>query len=362
MTYFTMILFLSYLQTMLLMIKGHILHMPIKNIILGIFTVFIIIMAGTRIDIGYDYDTYKSIFRNIKFYNLSLLEVTVEPGYFLLNVLSSNFQMVIFLCALISIPIKIFMFYKKSETIIIALILYLSTIFLTYDMGVIRQGIALSIVFLSIKYIEDKKIIKFAACILVAMLFHVSSFIFFPAYFIVNREFSRKLIYLITVICFVVGFVGFGDWIFNISNIITSTTIGTKLEYYETSVYSTSVISITSLKRFILLAVFIEVSRKLVNKSKALNIYINCYFIGCCIYYLFKSFSLLSDRGSAYYNSFEIFIFAVIFNRVKSKFLKMLLLLFIILYSVYNINSIIQSGNKTDQFYDPYKSILFERG
>ncbi|WP_264760435.1 EpsG family protein, partial [Neobacillus rhizosphaerae] len=295
MLYKLIILSLSCVQFIFPKIKEHI-NNKYRRLILIIFGILLVFMAGTRNKIGYDYDGYRNIFDNIAFHNLSFSNANVEPGFYLINVLSINFYMVIFLCALIAIPLKLFVFFKKSEAIIISLILYLSTIFLTYDMGVIRQGIAISFIFLSVIYLEERKLIKFISCILFAMLFHITSITFLPAYFLVNRNFSRKLIYTLTLACLIIGLIGFGDLLFEISKIIPNTMVGEKLAYYQTSEYNTSMISITMVKRFFFLIFFVEISRRFMKNSISLNIYINCYFIGSCIYYLFKSVSLISDR------------------------------------------------------------------
>lgn len=64
----------------------------------------------------------------------------------------------------------------------------------------LRQGLATIIFIYAIKYIYEKKLLKYIGLILVATLFHRSAFLYFPFYLILNRKYSTKLILTLFVI------------------------------------------------------------------------------------------------------------------------------------------------------------------
>ena len=65
----------------------------------------------------------------------------------------------------------------------------------------IRQAIAISIIFLSIKYLIENKISKTIIIILIASLFHYSAIIFLPIYMIGSKIYiSKNLLIIFTLI------------------------------------------------------------------------------------------------------------------------------------------------------------------
>lgn len=109
-----------------------------------------------------------------------------EKGYVIFNkiigTIHKDRQFFLGACAFFTILPIIYVIYKKSESPFQSVIIYmgLPVFLLTYS-G-IRQALAIGICFLAFLYIEDKKIVKFALLVILAMLFHRSAIIFFIAY------------------------------------------------------------------------------------------------------------------------------------------------------------------------------------
>lgn len=61
---------------------------------------------------------------------------------------------------------------------------------------ILRQAISISILMYSIKYIEDKKLTKFIISVLIATLFHKTSLVFFPVYFLCNIDYKKYICYI----------------------------------------------------------------------------------------------------------------------------------------------------------------------
>lgn len=109
-----------------------------------------------------------------------------EKGFVLLNKLISSIvnhrQFYLACCAFISIfPIS-YIIKKKSKIPTLSYLIYMGLpVFLILFSG-LRQAIAIGICFYALKYLEDKKIFKFAITVFIATMFHASARVFFIAY------------------------------------------------------------------------------------------------------------------------------------------------------------------------------------
>lgn len=117
-----------------------------------------------------------------------------EKGYILLNsiigLISKNQQFFLACCAFISLfPIS-YIIWKKSDSVCLSYIIYVGLpVFLLLFSG-IRQSIAIGLCFYSIKYIQEKKLFRFVAIVIIAMFFHSSSVVFLVAYPIYHLKMS----------------------------------------------------------------------------------------------------------------------------------------------------------------------------
>lgn len=71
-------------------------------------------------------------------------------------------------------------------------------------MNGIRQSIAVCIFIYSLRYIQQRQTVRYAATILIAALFHLSAVVVLPLYWIVNRRFPSWLLYTTTMVGFTV--------------------------------------------------------------------------------------------------------------------------------------------------------------
>lgn len=153
-----------------------------------VFSVFIFTMAAFRVNSGFDYVSYESMFNLIKTGEYSRLLSFTEPFYILLNILFPSFRLVLFACAVLGVLLKEIHYYRHSSFRLLCLAMYFSSVFLTYDMGVIRQGIAISVTMYGIKYIKERNFKKFIFSTFVASMFHLTALIMIPLYFWEKRN------------------------------------------------------------------------------------------------------------------------------------------------------------------------------
>lgn len=141
-----------------------------------------------------------------------------EFGYVGLNWLiahiTNNRYIFIFCYTICMYAIIIECFKKYAKNYYLASILFMALVFF-FSFTYLRQMFAAAIIGLSIKYIFERKFLRFCVILLVAFSFHNSAIIFFPMYFIANKKYSKSKILIIMFICFIVGITGITSSFYN---------------------------------------------------------------------------------------------------------------------------------------------------
>ncbi|MBF1501848.1 EpsG family protein [Prevotella pallens] len=141
-----------------------------------------------------------------------------EFGYVGLNWLiahiTNNRYIFIFCYTICMYAIIIECFKKYAKNYYLASILFMALVFF-FSFTYLRQMFAAAIIGLSIKYIIERKFLRFCVILLVAFSFHNSAIIFFPMYFIANKKYSKSKILIIMFICFIVGITGITSSFYN---------------------------------------------------------------------------------------------------------------------------------------------------
>lgn len=141
-----------------------------------------------------------------------------EFGYVGLNWLighiTNNRYIFIFCYTICMYAIIIECFKKYAKNYYLASILFMALVFF-FSFTYLRQMFAAAIIGLSIKYIIERKFLRFCVILLVAFSFHNSAIIFFPMYFIANKKNSKSKILIIMFICFIVGITGITSSFYN---------------------------------------------------------------------------------------------------------------------------------------------------
>lgn len=196
-----------------------------------VFLMPFLVMA-LRYGIGQDYFyTYVPIFETVK--NAGTYP-GVEIGYILLNQLVQIFTYdYAFIFILTSFIYCIFIYkaiIQESKDITLSFFILFSSCFFFYAMNVTRQSIVIAIFIFSIKYIREKKIIKYMILILIASLIHKIALIFIPIYFIGNLKLDLKKLIILTLIVII------GNTF--ISLFVSRIVQGTKYENYLNGIYN----------------------------------------------------------------------------------------------------------------------------
>lgn len=326
-----------------------------NNILLFIISVILILFAGTRFEVGYDYFNYEYIYNNIKLGINSF----IEPFFILVNKISHyigiEYTGLVFAMAFASISLKTKFISNFSVIPLLSLLLYYSRIFLIYDFGQIRQGLALGIVLFSLPYILNKDIKRFLFIILLASLFHFSAAFFTPIYFINNIKLKRSGILYILLLSCVIAFMDLKPLIINLGSFFLPGGVIEKLLFYSVTEDKLG-LTFGILLRVGIIIICITLFWKKIKENNLLKTIFNIYLWGTFFYLCLNSFPQIGNRGSMYFQQFEIVLFPhLILYLSKNRLLQFLFLLFIIFYCYWGFYTAL---NSLDVFI-PYNSILF---
>jgi len=325
---------------------------------------WLIMHDGLRWGIGTDWVPYYTFFSN------SLVQPNAgnfEVGFVWLNKIvryfTSNYSIFLVIHAIV-------VYCLISRTVQNYSVHPLFSMFVFYCLmvpflGMSRQYIALAICFVSIQYISSRNPIRFLLCIFLALLFHRSVLLFIPAYFF-HRQIHLKAIITVFLIAVIIAFTNIinympSEWFFFFGD-----NIGGRMSFYldyATVARTTLLNSILGiLRRGLVLFFILSFEKKIKNKNKYFNLFLNLYFIGVIGYILFNNtaFQFIVGRGLIYFNIMEIFLFPYIISTFKPGWAQRIAFAFVLIYCAL----IIERGfsvyyrNLGVDIFRPYNSVL----
>lgn len=181
---------------------------------------------------GYDRYIYGDIFDTIadetwsthNFASLLYLKTGMEWGYFIYQILISFITQNRYIFILITTIFAYYLYYRAFKKYIynypLACIIFLG-FYYYFTMTYLREIIAIGIAWQSIKYILERKPIKFFAIMLLAATFHGSIIIFSIMYFIPFKKFSKRDIKRFMIFCLILGLTPLPTWLISVGGDVT---------------------------------------------------------------------------------------------------------------------------------------------
>lgn len=330
------------------------------HIIYWLFGGVIFCLAAFRFETGYDFIPYQNMFLKVQSSSLNIFELSnnmnIEIGFvFLMKIFKGfSFEFFLFFVTLIAVLPKFVFIYKINKNKFLMLFCYYATIFLTYDMGIIRQGLSMSILLFSVKYLFSHNYIKFQFIVILASLFHSTSLIFSFLFLLRDKELSLKTYLILTALALIFPiFVNTSKFIDIISQF--GGIIGTKSDYYA-NYYIESNIYISLIKRIIVMIIFLYFSKIKNNKNNYYdNLYwlsINAYILSLIMMSLLNGVAIIATRGTVSLYLFQIICFGYIAR--KNDNFQYLIVNLICLFLFYS--SFIGPLKDQYSFYIPYET------
>jgi hypothetical protein len=206
-----------------------------------------------------------------------------------------------------------------------------------YEINYLRNARALMLFIISLKYLENRKLLKYMIVNILGALFHMSSLIYLPFYFILNRKYPRKLIIFLFMLGNVVYLFSI-KWLKDLLLLILSinlenSTVIRKVKGYTESVFFSSDFGFTIgyfEKIFTLLLVVIFYN-KLLRKSSKNLIFINITIAYCFIHLYCSEMFIFRQRIALLFQLGYWILYPQIYGLI-SKRSKLLFLCIFLLY------------------------------
>ena len=173
-----------------------------KNKYLNLFILFLVYMSAFRAGLGQDYENYIIKMGYAIEDQILLFD---EPFFTIITqivdktILSPVFLFLIYAAVTIYCICRFFSD-DCGEYSAIAIVIFclMPTLFFN-TFNLVRQFAATGVFFYSLRFIQQQKIIPFSLCILVATCFHLSSLVLFPLYFVLDKKFSKRVLFLVVL-------------------------------------------------------------------------------------------------------------------------------------------------------------------
>ena len=164
-----------------------------KKHMLFVFSIILLIgFLGLRGFIGWDWWAYYPSYNNLP--NGFNYEIGYEIWSNIFYKMGLSYHHFTFINTVADILILAYVLKKYSKYPIFSMFLFLAVQGLSFEVDLLRNAKAVLLFIISIQFIKERKLIPFLILNILGMTFHMSSVIYLPMYFILNRNYSRKII------------------------------------------------------------------------------------------------------------------------------------------------------------------------
>ncbi|SEI90287.1 EpsG family protein [Lachnospiraceae bacterium A10] len=316
----------------------------LKEIGLLLSVVIPSIIAGIRYNVGTDYNNYYASFEQLKDVNYFWIlkddvHFNLDRGFLLISKIfvdfSNNSRIVFFLWSLTILVLFIFTVYSYRYDYDITLIFFVFLLLYYYtSFNILRQIVAVCIIFRSIKYVFDNKLSKFLILVGIASTIHITAVLSIPLWFLwnhkTNEPISKKRRRCILV--FAVLFVTLWQYVLRFFAIFNISIVTKYMVYLNGNKYS----NISFIIKLGLTVVFIIFQSLIKREDKKIDFFILVFIISMLIEYV-GFYSSYVKRISLYYSIVEVILISrlqLIVKMESRKLMRLMVVLSIVTYFV----------------------------
>jgi len=321
---------------------------------------------GFRGFIGWDWYSYYPAFKEVhnifNFDSAIFSHIRFDHGFIyymsLIKTISNNFHFFIFINTLIDIVILdllIKRYSRFSYAFVVLLFITMGGFYLETD--ILRSAKCLMLFLLSLRYINERRIVPFLCLNLLGCTFHISACIFIPLYFFLHKKIPKYIVISI----FIAGFTIFllqieyiRPFLFWITSLMGERFSALLEKYLNISAYSTGYgFTIGLLERFFTVILIVIFYGKLTSASKNNIVLVNCYLIYFIFFFFFAEIKIIPVRVGGLFVFAYWFLYPEIFNFIKNYNNKIVIITAFFLYSLIKI------GDMTNTILYRYVNVLF---
>ncbi len=272
--------------------------------------ILIFLFCAIRFDVGYDFMHYYDVLtKNMKFYEASFNRLEYLNQKIIIFSQFIGFPQIYYI---VTSYIIVFFTYKaikiNSNNFVISTLVFISfPIFFFNSLSIIRQYVAVAIIFYAFQFIKQRKLIKFLLAIGIAFLFHKSAIIGVLLYWLYGLNFKNIYLYILFILSF-------------FSSELIFLLVKEILPHY--AMYLERKIGIGGDKILLIFQMIAFLLLFLINKNrddKDYNFYIFTFFVGIFIWSSLAPYGHAGYRGAMYFIVFFILLLPKIINLFKQR-------------------------------------------
>lgn len=338
-------------------IKHESTHKLYTNILFSISCILLCMFAFSRDEVGYDYYSYKEIFLD-QGSNLSI-EYLYKAINILIAFVFNNFNFFLLFILFLTVIPKVVLIDRYSPYPLFSIYIYYCTIFIIFDMGVLRQAIAISLCMIAFFKLLERKVFLFYGYVILSSFFHVSSLLFLLIKPVAFKKISAKYITLTLIVAFLIG-----SFVVNLNFIVSSMSYfefahNKLITYIDNEKYTFEVgLTIGMLFKILIIYTWLILNRH-IDETKFLEIAVfNCFFVSIVGYLIFHNYGIFAGRPFSYFYAFIVFLIPNILKAIKSNLYRFVAAIVFIVLIGYSFLS--QLGTEDAEVLLPYRSIFYE--
>jgi hypothetical protein len=336
-----------------------------KKTIFVFLTMLLILFAGTRYETGNDWVEYTKVFNNIPPINeilnnwQELALYRMEAGYLLLNSFvkwcGGTINDVFLIACFFTIILLFSTFRRYAILPLITILLYMRYGYLQFNTMFVRQGLAVSLFFFSLKYIANKNAIKYFLINLIGFFFHSSLLVVFPIYFIVRKRFSDLTLIIAVAVAIVLSFFNAMNVLVNIMPNVVQLAV---MNYMESGVWGDiqGKFNIAIIEKITIFGICLYFRKTLERKYNSFNLLFNLFVVSIIAYYSLFQMYVFQQRITVIFQLSTIFIIPYILSLFNhEKIIKYVTVVFLICTVTFFFMRFIIASK---EIHIPYKSWL----
>lgn len=210
--------------------------------------------------------------------------------------------------------------WKNSQDSLTSLLVFVCLGMLQFCMSGIRQSMAMAICLLAYEHVKNRKPVRFALTVLLAMLFHKSAIVFFVVYFVYYLKFNWR--YIIVAVGGLALFVAFADEIATLYNDMM-------LEDYDaTDSFESGGFFVILIYALCIVAALVFNRKMREDKQQAMPFYLS--LVGLSVYILRFFSAQIFERVSYYFVFFLMILLPETLSQLKPRDRRLISILFAI--------------------------------
>lgn len=296
-------------------IKNHYLKFLLFAIVLS----WLVLLSGTRYGVGYDFNSYLSIFKHVDSLSADAAYNYLEPSFKLIIIFFKGlnfppyFLFFVFstiLFTFLGIGIK-----RTSKLPFLSLFIFFLIFWIGYVFNVLRQGVAMSVFIYIIPDIKDKKFSKVLFFSLLSSTIHFTGIFIIISYFLYHISIKRS-----TYIAIILGAIVYyfnSTRFFDLMVLLLPSGLDSKLIDYMGR-FPGGVDLTSYLLRLIIIAIFIYFYNSLKEEDGFQGVF-NMYMLGFLIYTMLSFQSQAATRLNMFFRVLEIVLFPYLILIKKDK-------------------------------------------